>query len=195
LVKQLFPNSKDYTDVYDQFGLLTPRSLFAHGIHLSEREQKRLSETGGTVLHCPTSNSFLGSGIMPMQKLRQHNVSLGLATDIGGGTTYSMLGTMAETYKLQMLIGYQPSVHELYVMATLGNAQRLKIGHETGSLDVSKFADVIVLDPKATAVLASRHDLSQSIEDVLFSLMMLGDDRAVAATYVAGSPRHERKVA
>jgi guanine deaminase len=193
LVKQLFPNSKDYTDVYDQFGLLTPRSLFAHGIHLSEREQKRLSETGGTVLHCPTSNSFLGSGIMPLQQLRKNGVSLGVATDVGGGTSYSMLATMAETYKLQMLIGYKPSVHELYTMATLGNAQRLRIDQETGSLDVAKFADVVVLNPSATAVLASRHELSSSIEDVLFSLMMLGDDRAIAATYVAGSAVHRRQ--
>jgi guanine deaminase len=190
LVKQLFPNSKDYADVYDQFGLLSPRSLFAHGIHVSEREQKRLSESGGSVLHCPTSNSFLGSGIMPLQQLRKNGVSLGVATDVGGGTSYSMLTTMAETYKLQMLIGYKPSVHELYTMATLGNAQRLKIDQETGSLDVAKFADVVVLNPSATAVLASRHELSSSIEDVLFSLMMLGDDRAIAATYVAGSVVH-----
>jgi guanine deaminase len=187
LVKQLFPNAKDYTDVYDTFGLLSDRSLFAHGIHLSEREQRTLSETGGTVLHCPTSNSFLGSGIMPLQQLRQHNVAVGMATDVGGGTSFSMLATMAETYKLQMLIGYKPTVLELYHMATLGNAQRLKIDHETGSLDIGKYADIVVLDPQATPVLASRHELSQSIEDVLFSLMMLGDDRAVSATYVAGS--------
>jgi guanine deaminase len=144
-------------------------------------------------LHCPTSNSFLGSGIMPLQQLRKKGVSLGMATDVGGGTSYSMLATMAETYKLQMLIGYKPSVHELYSMATLGNAQRLRIDHETGSLDVAKFADVVVLDPSATAVLASRNELSSSIEDVLFSLMMLGDDRAIAATYVAGSVVHQAK--
>lgn len=194
LVKQLFPSAKDYTDVYDTFGLLTDRSLFAHGIHLSEREQKRMSETGGAVLHCPTSNSFLGSGIMPLQQLRKHNVAVGMATDVGGGTSFSMLATMAETYKLQMLIGNKPTVHELYHMATLGNAQRLKIDHETGSLDVGKYADIVVLDSKATPVLASRHELSQSIEDVLFSLMMLGDDRAVSATYVAGSCVNRRAI-
>jgi guanine deaminase len=188
LVKQLFPNARDYTDVYDQFGLLSERSLFAHGIHLSERECQRLSESGSTVVHCPTSNAFLGSGIMPMPHIQKTNrpVHLGLATDIGGGTSYSMLTTMAETYKLQMLSGYKPSIAELFHLATLGNAERLKIDHETGSLNVGKFADVIVLDPEATPVLKSRQELSQSIEDVLFSLMLLGDDRAVSATYVAG---------
>jgi guanine deaminase len=190
LVQQLFPWSKDYTDVYDRYGLLSNRSLFAHGIHLSERERERMSESGSTVVHCPTSNAFLGSGIMRMPEMQ--NVNLGVATDIGGGTSYSMLATLGETYKLQMLSGYKPSVHELYYLATMGNAHRLHIDHETGSLETGKFADIVVLDPCATAVLASRHELSQSIENILFSLMMLGDDRAVTATYVAGKKRHQR---
>jgi guanine deaminase len=188
LVKQLFPNARDYTDVYDQFGLLSERSLFAHGIHLSERECQRLSESGSTVVHCPTSNAFLGSGIMSMPHIQKTNrpVHLGVATDIGGGTSYSMLATMAEAYKLQMLGGYKPSIAELFHLATQGNAERLKIDHETGSLNVGKYADVIVLDPETTPVLKSRQEVSSSIEDVLFSLMILGDDRAVSATYVAG---------
>jgi guanine deaminase len=190
LVQQLFPWSKDYTDVYDRYGLLSNRSLFAHGIHLSERERGRMSESGSTVVHCPTSNAFLGSGIMRIPEMR--NLNLGVATDIGGGTSYSMLTTLGETYKLQMLSGYKPSVHELYYIATFGNAQRLKIDHETGSLETGKFADIVVLDPCATPVLASRNELSQSIDDTLFSLMMLGDDRAVSATYVAGQRLHQR---
>lgn len=188
LVKQLFPNAVDYTDVYDQFGLLSDRSLLAHGIHLSDRECQRLSESGSTIVHCPTSNAFLGSGTMSMPHLQKPNrpVHLGVATDIGGGTSYSMLATLSESYKLQMLGGYKPSVAELFHLATQGNAERLKIGHETGSLDVGKFADIVVLNPEATPVLKSRQEVSGSIEDVLFSLMMLGDDRAVSATYVAG---------
>jgi guanine deaminase len=183
LVKHLFPNAKDYTDVYDHYGLLSERSLFAHGIHLSERECARLSESASTVVHCPTSNAFLGSGIMQMPYMQDSKrpVHLGVATDIGGGTSYSMLTTLAETYKLQMLGGYKPSVHELFHLATLGNAKRLKIDAETGSLDVGKYADIVVLDPCATPVLKNRHDLSQSVEDMLFSLMMLGDDRAIQA--------------
>ncbi len=190
MVQQLFPWSKDYTEVYDRYGLLSNRSLFAHGIHLSERERERMSESGSTIVHCPTSNAFLGSGIMRMSAMQ--NVKLGVATDIGGGTSYSMLTTLGETYKLQMLAGYKPSVHELYYLATLGNARRLHIDLETGSLEVGKFADIVVLDASATPVLASRQELSQDIENTLFSLMMLGDDRAVKATYVAGQKRHQR---
>jgi guanine deaminase len=194
MVQQLFPWSRDYTDVYDRFGLLGERSVFAHGIHLSERECQRLSETGSTVIHCPTSNAFLGSGIMRFAHLRkpERPVELGLATDIGGGTSYSMLATMGEAYKLQMLGGCRPMATELFRMSTLGNAERLKIAHETGSLEAGKFADIVVLDPQATPVLKSRQEISTSLEDVLFSLILLGDDRAVAATYVAGRQVHAR---
>lgn len=194
LVAKLFPNAKDYTDVYDHFGLLSDRSLFAHGIHLSERECARLSESGSTVVHCPTSNTFLGSGLMSMPYLRKdaRPVHIGVATDVGGGTSYSMLATLGETYKVQMLTGYKPTAMDLFAMATRGNAERLKIAHETGAIEVGKFADLVVLDPHATPVLASRQEVSASLEDVLFSLMILGDDRAVSATYVAGRKVHER---
>jgi guanine deaminase len=194
LVAKLFPNARDYTDVYDHYGLLTQRSVFAHGIHLSERESQRLSEQGCAIIHCPTSNAFLGSGIMRMPFLgdSRRPVALGIATDVGGGTSYSMLQTLGEAYKLQMLSGFKPPTRLLFHMATLGNAERLKIAHETGSLDAGKFADVIVVDPEATDVLASRQALSQSIDDLLFSLMMLGDDRAISATYVAGRKVFER---
>ena len=188
MVKKLFPKARDYTDVYDQVGLLGPQSLFAHGIHLSERECARLSETGSSIIHCPTSNLFLGSGLMSMAKLRENArpINLGLATDIGGGTSYSLLRTMAEAYKVQMLLGYKPSAVELFRMSTLGNAKRLHMQDEIGSLETTKYADLIVLDPLATPELSARHDLSESLEDMLFALMMLGDERAVAATYVAG---------
>jgi guanine deaminase len=194
LIRQLFPNSKDYTDVYDRYGLLGPRSLFAHGIHLSMREALRLSESASTVIHCPTSNNFLGSGLMPLTFLRAQSppIEVGLATDIGGGTSYSMLATMAEAYKVQMLQGLRLSAVELFRMATLGNAKRLHMGAEIGNLAVGRFADVVVLDPKATAVMRDRYDLSDSLEDVLFYLMMLGDDRAVSATFIAGRKIYER---
>ncbi len=193
-VRQLVPQANDYTDVYDRCGLLGERSLFAHGIHLSERECQRLSESGSTVIHCATSNTFLGSGLLSMPHLRKpaRPVHLGLATDVGGGTSYSMLATLGETYKVQMLGGYKPSATELFRMATIGNAARLHIDGETGSLEAGKHADIVVLDAEATPVLKSRHELSQSLEDILFSLIMLGDDRAVAATYVAGRRFHKK---
>ena len=193
-VQRLFPDAKDYTDVYDRFGLLSDRSLFAHGIHLSDRECARLSESGSTVVHCPSSNTFLGSGLMSMPHLRktQRAVHLGVATDVGGGTSYSMLATLGEAYKVQMLGGYKPTAFELFHMATRGNAERLRIGNETGSIETGKFADLVVIDPRATPVLARRQEVSTSLEDVLFSLMILGDDRAIRATYVAGAKVHER---
>jgi guanine deaminase len=193
-VKKLFPKAKDYTDVYDSFGLLSDRSLFAHGIHLSERECTRLSESASTVVHCATSNTFLGSGLMRMAHLRKKSrpVHLGLATDVGGGTSYSMLMTLGESYKVQMLAGYKPTATELFHMATRGNAERLHVDHETGSIEAGKFADLVVIDPAATPVLRSRNELSRSLEDVLFSLIILGDDRAIRATYIAGNRRYER---
>jgi guanine deaminase len=191
-VKQLFPDARDYVDVYDRFGLLGGHSLFAHGIHLSERECARLSEAGASVIHCPTSNTFLGSGLMSMPHLRKAGrpVHIGVATDVGGGTSYSMLATLGEAYKVQMLGGYKPSAVELFAMATRGNAGRLRIAHETGAVEAGKYADLVVLDPYATPVLASRQEVSASLEDVLFSLMILGDDRAVSATYVRGRKVH-----
>lgn len=193
-VKKLFPNAKDYTDVYDHYGLLGPRSLFAHGIHLSERECQRLSESGSSVVHCATSNTFLGSGLMSMHHLRQaaRPVHIGVATDVGGGTSYSMLMTLGETYKVQMLTGYKPTAVELFHMATHGNAERLRIADETGALEPGMYADIVVLNPAATPVLEARNELSQSLEDILFSMIILGDDRAVTATYVAGKRLHHR---
>jgi guanine deaminase len=194
LVKKLFPSAKDYTDVYDRFGLLSERSLFAHGIHLSDRECLRLSESRSTVIHCPTSNTFLGSGLMSMPHLRkaERPVAVAIGTDIGGGTSYSMLANLSEAYKVQMLGGYKPSAAQLFHLATRGNARQLHLEDEIGAVEPGQWADIIVLDPRATPVLAARHELSQSLEDVLFSLMILGDDRAVSATYVAGCKVHER---
>ena len=191
-IKKLFPNDSDYTAVYERFGLVTDRSLFAHGVHLSESEAQRLYSAESTIVHCPTSNNFLGSGLMSMNHLLKDNrpVSLGLATDVGGGTSYSMLQTLGETYKVQMLNGRKMKAAELFHMATLGNAKRLRIDDETGSLTIGKFADIIVLDPVATDVMAARHPLSNSIEDVLFALAILGDDRAIKASYVAGEKVH-----
>ena len=188
LVRTLFPWAKDYTDVYDRFGLLGLRSLYAHGVHLSERECARLSEAGTTVVHCPTSNTFLGSGLFDAAHLRRADrpVRIGIATDVGGGTSYSMLHTLGEAYKVAMLRGRKPTAYDLFHLATRGNAVNLGFEGEIGTLDRGCWADIVVLDPTATPVLGARHALSRSIEDTLFALAILGDDRAVRATYVAG---------
>ena len=192
MVKELYPNAADYTAVYERFGLLGSRSLFAHGIHLSESECLRLHETGSKILHCPTSNTFLGSGLFDMSHLqaRERPVAVGLATDIGGGTSYSMLTTMAEAYKIAMLRGTRLTALHLFDMATRCNAALLGFSDEMGTFEPGAYADITVLDPQATPVLASRQPLSRSLEDILFALMMLGDERAVRATYVAGTRVH-----
>ena len=188
LVQRLFPQATDYTDVYDRFGLLGPRSLYAHGIHLSERECARLAETGTTIVHCPTSNTFLGSGLFDAAHVGRADrpVRIGIATDVGGGTSYSMLHTLGEAYKVAMLRGRTPTPHELFHLATRGNAANLGLDGEIGSLEAGCWADIVVLDPTATPVLEARHALSERLEDTLFALAILGDDRAVRATYVAG---------
>ena len=191
-VGQLYPDARDYTSVYERFGLLGETSLFAHGIHLSESECRRLHETGSKILHCPTSNTFLGSGLFDIAHLqaKERPVAVGLATDIGGGTSYSMLATMAEAYKVAMLRGIRLTALQLFDMATRGNAALLGLSNEIGTLAPGAYADIAVLDPEATPVLESRQPLSRSLEDILFALMMLGDERAVRATYVAGTRVH-----
>ena len=194
-VRSLFPWARDYTDVYDRFGLLGPRSLFGHGVHLSERECARLGETGSAVVHCPTSNNFLGSGLFDIDHVGdpRRPVAVGVATDVGGGTSYSMLATLGDAYKVARLKGRRLSACDAFYLATRGNARVLGLDDEIGSLEPGRWADIVVLDPRATPVLASRHELSETLEDVLFALMMLGDDRAVRATYVAGRRVHVRR--
>ena len=192
-VKGLFPDAVDYTDVYDRFNLVTDRSVFAHGVHLSEREILRLSEAGSAVIHCPTSNTFLGSGLFEIARMKDATTPTlwGLATDIGAGTSYSMLATMAEAFKVAMLNGYRLTALEAFYTASLGNAHILKLESEIGSIEAGKWADLIILDPNATDTLRNRMQLSETLEDTLFALMMLGDDRTIQATYVAGNIVHQ----
>ena len=188
MVQKLFPWSKDYTDVYARFGLVGETSVFAHGIHLSERECQALHDAGSMVVHCPTSNAFLGSGLFDIEHVSaaRRPVRVGVSTDVGGGTSYSLLQTLAEAYKIARLKGCRFSAFDGFYLATLGNARGLRLDGEIGTLDAGRWADVVVLDPQATPVLAARQELSETLEDVLFSLMMLGDDRAVQAVYVRG---------
>ncbi|WP_119274937.1 guanine deaminase [Taklimakanibacter deserti] len=195
-IRELYPDDADYTAVYDRFWLLGERSLFAHGIHLSDRECRRLSQTDSIVVHCPTSNMFLGSGLMDMAYLSMERrpVRLAIGTDVGGGTSYSMLATLGAAYKVQMLAGNRPTALQLFHLATRRNAEALRLTDEVGSLEPGKWADIVVIDPHATEILASRQELSRSLEDMLFALMILGDDRAIRATYVAGRKVHERRM-
>jgi guanine deaminase len=190
-VGKLFPQRQDYLDVYDHYGLTGRRAVFAHGIHLGERELCRCHETGTALSHCPTSNTFLGSGLFRARDVKdpKRPVHVGLGTDIGGGTSFSMLATMSEAYKVAQLGSRPIDVIEAFFLATLGGARALALDDRIGTLAPGREADMVVLDPNATPLLAFRNGRSRSITETLAVLTTLGDDRAVRATYVAGQQR------
>ena len=183
-----FPEATDYTDVYDRFGLLGNRSYFAHGIHLSARELGRLRESGSTIVHCPTSNNFLGSGLFQYRNAQDAGVRIGMGSDIGGGTGYSMLETMRDAFVVSQLAGRRLSAFDAFYGATLGNARALGLADSVGTLDIGSYGDLVVLDPQATPIMKERHALSTKLHDILFALLIMGDDRCVRETYIAGKP-------
>jgi guanine deaminase len=189
-VRRLFPWAKNYTEVYDRFGLLGERSLFGHCIHLEEGERRRLSDTGSVAVLCPTSNLFLGSGLFDLAGLRgaDRPVRVALATDVGGGTSYSMLRTAAEGYKVVQLRGGSWSALEAFYAITLGNARALGLEGSIGSLEPGREADLVALDARATPAMAHRMETVRELAEELFVLLILGDERAVRATYVLGEP-------
>ncbi len=194
-VRSLFPNRAGYLDVYDDAGLLGRGTVLAHGVHLTRDELDRIAATSTSLAHCPTSNTFLGSGLFSFNKVnaaREH-IDVGLGTDIGAGTSFSLLTTMGEAYKVAALTASSMNAYELFYLATLGGARALGVSSFVGSLEVGKEADVVVLDPRSSPLLAYRSDRVTSTEEQLFALAMLGDDRSVAATYVAGERAYERR--
>ncbi len=184
-VQELFPEA-EYADVYDDYGLLSDRTVLAHGVHLSEEELDLLSRRAARVAHCPNSNLFLGSGLFPLHRVKDAGVLVGLGTDIGAGTTPSMFAAMADAYKVQQVQNISLSPYHLWYMATLGGARVLSLESETGSLERGKSADFLVLDIEATPLLALRSERASSIEDLLAALIFMGDDRAVKSAFVAG---------
>ena len=193
-VRSLFPERTDYLDVYDHYGLLRRRSVLAHGVHLTARERRRVHETGAALAHCPTSNLFLGSGLFHVRSAKdpRNPMYVGLGTDIGAGTTFSLLATMNEAYKVAESGNYPMSSLKSFYLATLGGAEALDLADEIGSLEVGKEADFVVLDPNATPLLAYRTERAESTEELMFVLSIMGDDRAIAATYVAGRCAYRR---
>jgi guanine deaminase len=193
-VRALFPERAGYLDVYDHYGLLGPRSVLAHGVHLTARERRRVHESGAAITHCPTSNLFLGSGLFRVQEAKESRqpVRLALGTDIGAGTSFSLLATMNEAHKVAKLAGYPMSAVKSFYLATRGGAEALGLDGRIGSLEPGHEADLVVLDPAATPLLAYRSSRAESTQELMFILSVLGDDRAVAATYVAGRPAYVR---
>src|SRR3990167_2196045 len=191
-VKQLFPERSGYLDVYDHFKLIGPRAVFAHGVHLCDAECQRLAETGSAVAFCPTSNLFLGSGLFDLNKLEAHGVRVGLGTDVGAGTSFSQLQSLNEAYKIMQLQGKKLDPFKSLYLATLGGAEALYLDDRIGNFAPGKDADFVVLDYNATPLISYRMQQARSLDEKLFALTMLGDDRAIKEPFAAGVSVHAR---
>ncbi|MBA6348009.1 guanine deaminase [Colwellia sp. BRX8-9] len=185
-VKSLNPDCENYLDVYKKHQLLGSRSVFAHGIHLCDAEYSDLSQSNSALSFCPSSNLFLGSGLFKLDVAQQHNIKVGLGTDIGAGTSFSLLETLKDAYKTQQLRGKKLDSLQSFYLATLGGARALDLEGTVGNFQVGCEADFIVLDYHATPLMKLRLEQCQSLAEKLFSFTILGDDRAVKATYIQG---------
>ncbi|MBK0329163.1 guanine deaminase [Rhodobacteraceae bacterium F11138] len=186
-VKSLYPDARDYLDTYEAHGLLGARGLYGHAIHLEPRERDRLREVGGALVHCPTSNTFIGSGLFDMAGLIAEGQSVGLATDTGGGSSFSMLRTMAAAYEIGQLRGTPLHAAQLLWLATVGSARTLHMDGLIGNLQPGHEADLIVLDLASTPAIAQRTAQADDIWEALFATIMMGDDRAIAETWIQGA--------
>jgi guanine deaminase len=189
LTARLYPDAPDYLGVYERYGLLSPRALMGHCLHLSPREIGVMAETGARAVFCPTSNLFLGSGLFDDAGLRARGTVNAIATDVGGGTSYSMLQTLNEGYKLLQLQGQRLHPLRAFHWITRGNAVALGLEDRIGTLVAGSEADIVVLDARATPAMALRMERAETLSEELFILQIMGDDRAVAQTYVAGVPQ------
>ncbi len=191
-VKELFPDDRDYLAVYERFGLVHDRSVFAHGIHLSESEFARLASAGATLAFCPTSNLFLGSGLFKLHEAKapERPIAVGLATDIGGGTSFSLLQTASEAYKVSQLQNQTLSAVQMLFLLTLGGARSLSLDHAIGNFEPGKEADFVVWNCRSTPIMDFRNRAEiqtwEDLNDRLFSLLMMGDDRSVDCVYILG---------
>jgi len=185
-IARQYPDSRSYLDVYDRFGLLREKSVFAHCLHMDAEDRSTMAARGGAAAFCPTSNLFLGSGLFRLTAMRDAGVRCGLGTDVGGGTSLSMLRTASEAYKVLHLQEHAlPPMQALY-LATLGAAEALYLEDKVGNFRPGREADFVVLDYAGSSLTARRTAAAEGIEEKLFALMTLGDDRNVASTWVAG---------
>lgn len=185
-VKGLYPEARDYLDTYEAHGLVGPGALFGHAIHLEPREIDRLKEAGAGLIHCPTSNAFIGSGVMAVMDLCRSGQKVGLATDTGGGSSFSMLRTMAAAYDLGQLRGMPLHAAQLLWLATEGSARALRMADKIGTLAPGSEADITVLDLASTPAIAQRAAMAGDIWEAVFPTIMMGDDRAIRQVWVAG---------
>jgi len=192
-IKELFPWSKNYLDVYDHFGLNDKKTVFGHCIHLTDPELESLKESHAIIAWCPISNNFLGSGLFDLERTLKYTNNITLGTDWGAGTSLSMLAVMDDAYKVSMLKNYKLASMIRWFFATLGAARALELDDKIGNFEVGKEADFIVIDPDATLYLRYRHEKITDIFELLFMLMTLGRDTSIKATYIYGEPAYVRK--
>ena len=191
-LQSIVSNFEDYFSLYEQAGLATERSVFGHCIHLSESELDRLKETGGIAAFCPSSNLFLGSGLFPLQSVRDRGIPIAIGTDVGAGTSLSMINTLGDAYRVGQLQNVSLDPLEAFYMATLGNAEALHLSDKVGNFCVGKEADFIVLNPESNALLAKRVKASKHIREELFCYMIMADDRLVEQTTLLGNIQFQR---
>ena len=194
-VRELFPTSRSYLEVYDRVGLLRDRAIYAHCIHLDAADRRRMAESGAAAAFCPTSNLYLGSGLFDIAATDLAGMRFSTATDVGGGSSFSMLRTLDEARKVARLQGQDLSPLRAFYLATLGAARCLRLEDRIGRLEAGAEADFIVLDLEATALMARRTAAAATLSDVLRILLTLGDDRAVKATYILGRQVHGKPAA
>ncbi|MCY3874238.1 MAG: guanine deaminase [Rhodobacteraceae bacterium] len=187
-VRSMFPDSDDYLGIYERHGLVGRGAIMGHAIHLEEREKTSLADTGTGVAHCPTSNTFIGSGLCDVASHVRSGVRVGLGTDVGGGSSFSMLATMRAAYEIGQLRGDVFHPAQLLWLATEGSASVMRLEGRIGRLERGAEGDICVLDPEATPLLAARCSRAESISEILFSLIMLGDDRSVRQVLISGRP-------
>ncbi len=185
-VNSLFPHNRSYLEVYKQHGLLKPRAVLAHAIHLDEQDKQSMVESGAAIAFCPSSNLFIGSGLFDLHAAKTWGIRVGLGTDVGAGTSFSLLKTYNDAYKVTQLLGNKLSAFQGLYLATLGGAQALYLDEKIGNFLPGKEADFIVLNFTSTPLLTRRLAQAKDLHDKLFALMMLGDERAVTATYILG---------
>ena len=191
-VKELFPEARSYLDVYARAGLLHAKSVFAHGIWLDDADRAALADAGAQIAHSPSSNLFLGSGLFDWRAAIDAGVHVSLASDVGGGTSLSMLRNMAEAYKIQALAGERLTAWRALHAATRGAAEALGLGSEIGTLEAGSAADVCVWDEAVGSVATRRAEVARSLHERVFAWMNLGDERNLVQAFVAGRPRFER---
>jgi guanine deaminase len=192
-VRQLYPERTSYVDVYDHYGQLGPRAVYGHAVWFEEADFRRYHDTGTAIAHCPTSNLFLGSGLFKIGEARRRDrpVRVGLGTDVGAGTSVSPLATMNEAYKVAQLTGHPLTAAHAFYLATAGGAQALYLNDRIGSIAPGYEADLVVLDLHSTPLIDYRMKYCRDLEEALFVQLVLADDRAIRATYVAGRLLHE----